>query len=256
MDPSIGEVARQTGLTERTLRYYEELGLLTPRRDSAGRRRYDAEHIDRLYRIRLLRELGTSLGEVNPDSADLLTLTTRHLSDIDRRISELARQRERVRSIEERLASGQQPTDAELVGVLAGLHDPDAAIMRRLTLLVYRDIGAAHRHLTDVFGFAAGELVRDESGTVIHGEVFAGDGLIWMHREVDEYGLASPAALGAATHCMAVHVDDVEAHFERVRGLGCEIAYEPTDMEYGVREYGARDNEGALWSFMQPLEQP
>lgn len=255
MDTTIGEVARQTGVTERTLRYYEELGLLTPRRDPGGRRRYDTEHVNRLYRIRVLRALGTPVGELNPDSADLLTLATRHLADLDRRIGELARQRERVRTIEERLMSGRQPTDAELVGVLAGLHDPDAPITRRLTLLVYRDIEAAQHHLVDVFGFAAGELVLDESGVVVHGEVYAGDGLIWMHREAEEYGLASPATLGAATHCMAVHVDDVDAHFERVRDCDGQIVYQPTDMDYGVREYGVRDSEGGLWSFMQPLEQ-
>ena len=36
---TIGEVARRAGVTERTLRYYEELGLLTPERDSGDRRR-------------------------------------------------------------------------------------------------------------------------------------------------------------------------------------------------------------------------
>ncbi|HET9861736.1 MAG TPA: MerR family transcriptional regulator [Nocardioidaceae bacterium] len=58
MEQTIGEVARRTGVTERTLRYYEVLGLLTPRRDTGGRRRYDVEQVDRLYRIRLMRELG------------------------------------------------------------------------------------------------------------------------------------------------------------------------------------------------------
>ena len=37
----IGDVARRTGVTERTLRYYEELGLLAPARDGGGRRQYD-----------------------------------------------------------------------------------------------------------------------------------------------------------------------------------------------------------------------
>ena len=54
---------------------------------------------------------------------------------------------------------------------------------------------------------------------------------------------------------MAIDVDDVEAHFQRTTAAGAEIAYEPADMPYGVREYGARDNEGGLWSFMQPIEQ-
>jgi uncharacterized glyoxalase superfamily protein PhnB len=54
---------------------------------------------------------------------------------------------------------------------------------------------------------------------------------------------------------MAVDVDDVDAHFERRVAAGADIAYEPTDMPYGVREYGARDSEGGLWSFMQPTDE-
>lgn len=253
MDQTIGEVARRAGVTERTLRYYEELGLLSPRRDSGGRRRYDAEHVDRLYRIRLLREFDTPLGELDPDSVDLLGLTTRHLAEIDRQVAELNRQRERVRAVEERLMSGQTPTDEELVGVLTGLPDPDAQLTKRITLLVYADIEAAHRYLVEVFGFAPGPLAHGESGKVVHGEVHAGDGVIWMHREAPEFGLASPATLGAATHCMAVHVDDIDAHFARVKSAGGDTTSEPTVMPYGVREYSVRDCEGGLWSFMEPL---
>jgi DNA-binding transcriptional MerR regulator/uncharacterized glyoxalase superfamily protein PhnB len=252
---TIGEVARSTGVTERTLRYYEELGLLAPERDAGGRRRYDAGHIDRLYRIRLLRSLGTPVADVEPDGVDLLALTSGHLADLDRRIGELSRQRERVRTVEERLMGGRHPTDEGLLGVLTGLPDAESGLTRRITLLVYADIAAAQRHLVDVFGFARGELTRDGSGSVTHAEVYAGDGVIWLHREAEEHRLASPSTLGAATHCMAVHVADLDAHFSRVRGAGGEIAYEPTEMAYGVREYGARDSEGGLWSFMQPLEE-
>ena len=67
----IGGVARRTGVTERTLRYYEELGLLAPTRDAGGRRRYDSGTLDRLYRVRLLRELGTPVADVDPDADDL-----------------------------------------------------------------------------------------------------------------------------------------------------------------------------------------
>ena len=45
------------------------LGLLAPARDSGGRRRYDAATLDRLYRVRLLRELGTPVAEVDPDAS-------------------------------------------------------------------------------------------------------------------------------------------------------------------------------------------
>ena len=83
MDLTIGDVAEHTGLTQRTLRYYEELGLLDPPRDTGGRRRYDAAAIDRLYRIRLLRDLGTPLADVDPDGVDVLGLTRRHLAGLD-----------------------------------------------------------------------------------------------------------------------------------------------------------------------------
>lgn len=256
MEQRIGAVARRTGVTERTLRYYEELGLLDPARDTGGQRRYGAEQVDRLYRIRLLRDLGTPLGEVDPDGADLLGLTSSHLAELDRRIVELSRQRERVRVVEERLMSGTAPTDEELVSVLAGMPDAEGTATRRLTLLVYADIAAAQRHLVEVFGLAGGELTTDADGTVVHGEVFAGDGVIWMHRESAEFGLASPATLGAASHCMAVHVEDVDAHHARVAAAGGVIVYPPADMPYGVREYGARDLEGGLWSFMEELQEP
>ncbi len=254
MDLTIGEVAEQAGVTVRTLRYYEELGLLAPERDSGGRRRYDAATIDRLYRIKLLRGLGTPVAEVDPDARDLLSLTTSQLADIDAQIAGLARLRERVRTVEARLMSRQDPTDAELVAVLAGLPDAEPVLTRRLTLLVYADIEAAQRHLVEVFGLRAGDLTRDDDGRVVHGEVYAGDGVIWLHQESPDYRLASPATLGSATHCMAVDVEDVEAHCARARAAGAEIVYGPTEMPYAVREYAARDSEGGLWSFMQQIE--
>lgn len=254
MDLTIGDVAARTGLTRRTLRYYEERGLLGPDRDTGGRRRYDAATIDRLYRIRLLRDLGTPLADLDPDGTDLLALTRRHLAGLDDHQAELARQRERVRAVEARLLAGDRPGDEELLDLLAGLGDESAPV-RRLTLLVYRDIELAQRHLVDVLGLGEGELSRDADGRIVHGEVFAGDGVIWMHPESVEFRLASPVSSGTASHCMAVDVDDVEAHHRRSAAAGAEIVYGPTDMPYGVREYAARDREGGLWSFMQPLEE-
>ncbi len=62
----IGEVAKSTGLTTRTLRYWEQLGLLSPssHRES-GERLYNASAIERVGRIRELQDLlGFSLAEV------------------------------------------------------------------------------------------------------------------------------------------------------------------------------------------------
>ena len=62
----IGEAAEQAGVSCRTLRYYEELGLLVPSQHSAGgARRYDEADLARLVRIRELQELlGFDLGEI------------------------------------------------------------------------------------------------------------------------------------------------------------------------------------------------
>ena len=62
----IQEVAADTGLTPRTIRYYEELGLLAPAGRSEGAyRQYDADDLDRLHFIRGLRDdAGFSLAEI------------------------------------------------------------------------------------------------------------------------------------------------------------------------------------------------
>ena len=62
----IGEAAEATGLTQRTIRYYEELGLLKPAAHvSGGNRRYDDEDLERLNLIKRLREIvGLSLADI------------------------------------------------------------------------------------------------------------------------------------------------------------------------------------------------
>src|SRR5205807_8536503 len=62
----IGEVAERTGVTQRTLRFYEEKGLLKPpSRMDGGFRLYSEEDVKRVEKIRRLQELlGTSLAEI------------------------------------------------------------------------------------------------------------------------------------------------------------------------------------------------
>ena len=61
----VGELAAATGLTVRTLHYYEEIGLLVASgRSDAGHRLYADADVERLYRICLLRRLGLPLGEI------------------------------------------------------------------------------------------------------------------------------------------------------------------------------------------------
>ncbi len=61
----VGELARMTGLTVRTLHYYDEIGLLSPsRRTDAGYRLYTRGDVVRLQQISSLRQLGFPLGEI------------------------------------------------------------------------------------------------------------------------------------------------------------------------------------------------
>jgi DNA-binding transcriptional MerR regulator len=62
----IGDVAEATGLTQRAIRYYEELGLLeTAARRNGANRRYEQHEVERLALIKRLREdVGLSLAEV------------------------------------------------------------------------------------------------------------------------------------------------------------------------------------------------
>jgi DNA-binding transcriptional MerR regulator len=258
----IGDVAHRTSLTVRTLRYWEEIGLLPPSdRLAGGHRVYGEGDVRRLQRIKLLRHVGVPLAEIAGVLAgppeQLADAVEHHLGVLDQRLAAMGRLRERVRFVGQSLRD--QPDildDRELVDVMEGLGEMDPTITQRLTLLVYDDIEAVHDHLVTVFGFGPGQLSRDHTGRVIHGELHVGDGVIWLHPASDTSRLASPASLGAATHCMAVMVDDVDAHHARAVAGGAEIVGEPRDESYGYREYDARDLEGGLWSFMSPLEGP
>jgi MerR family transcriptional regulator, repressor of the yfmOP operon len=69
----IGEVAQLTGTTPRTIRYYEELGLLAPAsdREPGSHRVYDDADVERLKEVlRLRRVLGLALDELKELSAE------------------------------------------------------------------------------------------------------------------------------------------------------------------------------------------
>ena len=98
----IGELAKATGLTVRTLHHYDEIGLLTPsERTQAGYRLYGEQDVERLYEIRALRDLGIPLGEI-PDAlgGDVRLTLTRHLERIEQTL-----ERERRSSCSSRTSS-------------------------------------------------------------------------------------------------------------------------------------------------------
>jgi len=116
---SIDQVAAQTGLTKRTLRYYEEMGLLPPTGRTEGNyRRYSDEDIHRLEHIKKLRDLlGFSLADIRDmlevdDERDVLKEAYRQETDAAARIVQLDRADELVRRqlqmIEQKMAGLEQ----------------------------------------------------------------------------------------------------------------------------------------------------
>jgi uncharacterized glyoxalase superfamily protein PhnB len=128
-----------------------------------------------------------------------------------------------------------------------------SSFARVIPVLTYRDISAAHDFLVNAFGFNSGGVSRNAEGQPIHGEVRAGDATIWLHRVTQEHQLNSPLASDVANSGLFVHVDDVDAHYERARAAGALIESQPVDQPYGQREYGARDPEGHRWWFATPV---
>ena len=129
--------------------------------------------------------------------------------------------------------------------------DTTVRVQRAIPLLVYDDIAAAHDYLVNVFGFRAGDVRRDGDGRAVHGEVHVGEVTIWLHRVTPEHNLAS-ALSGVPSSGLVVYVDDVDAHFRRVRAAGARVDGEPMDQPYGQREYGVRDCGGHPWWFATP----
>jgi DNA-binding transcriptional MerR regulator/uncharacterized glyoxalase superfamily protein PhnB len=253
----IGELARAAGLTVRTLHYYDQIGLLeASARSASGHRLYSDADVERLYRICLLRRLGLPLGEIaralDDPAWSLQSALAAHMVALDRRLEATGKLRSHLAHL---IASTDTtaPTD-ELLGVLEEMTVLETTVQRRISILVYADLEAAFDFLVRVFALGPGELTRDGSGQVVHGELQVGDGVVWLHRETPTFGLSSPRSVGASTASLAVMVDDVEAHFRHAVEQGAQIEYDPVDQPYGYRDYSARDSEGGLWSFMQPLD--
>lgn len=99
----IGELAQRTGVSRRSLRYYEQQGLLSAERDVHGHRRYGSDSVRTVARISALLAAGLStdvIREVLPCVTggdpieldlcpDLVRTIRRELADLDARIGEL-----------------------------------------------------------------------------------------------------------------------------------------------------------------------
>ena len=107
----INEVEALVGITKKNIRFYEEQGLLSPRRNSEnGYRDYGQEEVDTLRQIKLLRKLGVPLEEIRRMQAGRITVADgmrRHLVTLEREQRSLEQSMELCRCLknrEERLA--------------------------------------------------------------------------------------------------------------------------------------------------------
>lgn len=106
----INEVEAQVGITKKNIRFYEEQGLLSPRRNSENSyREYGGEEVETLKRIKLMRKLGVPLEEIRRMQTGGHTLgdgMRRHLVSLEREKRNLEQAMELCRSLtgrEERL---------------------------------------------------------------------------------------------------------------------------------------------------------
>ena len=115
---TVKELSRLTGLTPRTLRYYDAIGLLCPERDRENEyRRYGPAEVDRLQQILLCRELGLTLEEVrralDDPSYDRAEALRAHLG---RLLAQRQRVEELIRTVSrtlETLEGGHEMNDKE-----------------------------------------------------------------------------------------------------------------------------------------------
>jgi uncharacterized glyoxalase superfamily protein PhnB len=116
--------------------------------------------------------------------------------------------------------------------------------------LSYRDAKAAMAFLETAFGFETVIAADAEDGTLLHGEMRFGTGMILLGSVSDEVARQSPG--------IYVVVEDVDAHHARAMEAGAELVYPPEATEWGTRRYRVRDIEGHEWTFgtYQPQTEP
>ncbi|MEV5281185.1 VOC family protein [Streptomyces sp. NPDC052811] len=114
--------------------------------------------------------------------------------------------------------------------------------------ILYSDAKAAISRLTHAFGFTEVCVYEGEDGSVMHAELSYGTGLVMIGSK-GRAGLFAQTMADAGPAGVYVVVSDVDAHHQHAAEQGMEILMEPTDQDYGSRDYVARDAEGNVWSF-------
>jgi len=127
---NISIAAKQSGLTSKTIRYYEEIGLLPPAsRGESGYRDYSSRDVDLQRFIRRARDLGFSVKEcrslielfLDPDRAsrDVQELAQAKINEIDLRIKEFKLARAELKALTE-ACPGDDNSDCTILDKLSG----------------------------------------------------------------------------------------------------------------------------------------
>ena len=127
---NISYVAKKTGLTSKTIRFYEEKALITaPIRSDNGYRHYSAKHVEELTLLRQARQVGFNLDECRElvalfndparHSADVKARTLQKVAEIEKHISELGNMRQRLLTLAEQ-CPGDEGAECPIINNLAG----------------------------------------------------------------------------------------------------------------------------------------
>lgn len=125
----VGEAAKRSKLPAKTLRYYEDIGLVTPQRRDNGYRDYSEQDVHRLRFLQRARSLGFSIEECRKlldlyndkerASADVKNVAKTHLQTIEQKIEELESLRTTLRALIEECHGDHRP-DCPILKDLAG----------------------------------------------------------------------------------------------------------------------------------------
>jgi MerR family copper efflux transcriptional regulator len=126
---NIGSVAQASGLPAKTIRYYEDIGLIQPDRGGNGYRDFSEQHLHQLTFLNRARRLGFSVEECRAllalyedrdrASADVKRLAEGHLAEIDRKLVELTAMRETLANLVRRCHGDARPACPILEGIAA-----------------------------------------------------------------------------------------------------------------------------------------
>ena len=115
-----------------------------------------------------------------------------------------------------------------------------------IPVLIYPDVREAVEWLGAAFGFVERVRIGDNH----RAQLGVGDGAVIIG---DVRRERRPPRPGEVTHSVMVRVDEARAHCEHARAHGAQILMEPTDFEYGERQYTAQDPAGHQWTFSETL---